>query len=79
MQRNGKSEKYGMGVIELEARRRVRAADGVDVAAGLMVLLLMQRWRESHNLVEGSLRLAAAPPKTYPVATGLKPVVPGRG
>jgi len=68
-----------MGIGELEARCRARAVDGRDVAAGLMVFLLMQRWHESHNLVEGSFRVAAAPPKTYPVATGLKPVVPGRG
>jgi hypothetical protein len=68
-----------MGAGELKAGCRARAAGGFDVAAGLMVFLLMQRWHGSHNLVEGSFRVAAAPPKTYPVATGLKPVVPGRG
>ena len=68
-----------MGVVESEARCRVWAVDGIDVATGLMMLLLMRTRHESHNLVEGSFRVAAVPPKTYPVATGLKPVVPGRG
>ena len=79
MQGDGKGEEYGMGAVESEARCRVWAVDGIDVATGLMVFLLMRTRHGSHNLVEGSFRVAAVPPKTYPVATGLKPVVPGRG
>jgi hypothetical protein len=68
-----------MGAVEPKAGRRARAADGTDVATGLIGFLHMQSWQASHNLVEVSFRVAATPPKTYPVATGLKPVVPGSG
>jgi hypothetical protein len=53
-----------MGAVESEARCRVWAVDGIDVATGLMMLLLMLTRHEPHNLVEGSFRVADVPPKT---------------
>lgn len=79
MQGDDEGKEYGMGAGESEARCRAWAANGMDVATGSIVFLLMQRKHGSQSLVEGSFLVAATPPKTYPVATGLKPVVPGRG
>ena len=64
LQGDGKGEEYGMGAVESQARCRAWAVDGIDVATGLMVFLLMRTRHGSHNLVEGSFRVAAVPPKT---------------